>query len=247
VHGKSYGRGGSATPLGSSIGNTFTAMDSRTNTIVWQKREGGDQSYGALSTAGGLVFRGKVDGNLMAYDAKTGDELWKFQTGLGISAPPMTWAGPDGTQYVTVAVGGNRGGNTTLDGDEVWTFSLNGTFDQVQAPPPVATTVQLTGAVIKIGQPEGLTNTLLGDTIFQGTVDVVDYLFQPQRVQISAGSTLNFSNSGSIVHTATAQDNSWDTGDIAPGQTGSVTFNSAGTFTYSCTPHPWMIAQVIVQ
>ncbi len=107
--------------------------------------------------------------------------------------------------------------------------------------------MQLTGAVVKIGQPEGLTNTLLGDTIFQGTVDVVDYLFQPQRVQISVGSTLSFSNSGTIVHTATAQDNSWDTGDIAPGQTSSVTFNSAGTFTYSCTPHPWMIAQVIVQ
>ena len=222
-------------------------MDSRTNTIVWQKREGGDQSYGALSTAGGIVFRGKVNGNLVAYDAKSGDELWTFQTGLGISAPPMTWAGADGAQYLTVAVGGNRGGNTTLDGDEVWTFSLNGTFDQVQAPPPVATTVQLTGAVIKIGQPEGLTNTLLGDTIFQGTVDVVDYLYQPQRVQISPGSTLSFSNGGTIVHTATAQDNSWDTGDIAPGQTSSVTFNSAGTFTYSCTPHPWMIGQVIVQ
>src|SRR5712691_11088067 len=134
VKGKSYGRGGSATPLGSSIGNTFTAMDSRTNKIVWQKREGGDQSYGALSTAGGLVFRGKVDGNLVAYDARTGDVLWHFQTGLGISAPPMTWSdGKD--QFITVAVGGNRGGQTTLDGDEVWTFSLNGLVDQMTAPP----------------------------------------------------------------------------------------------------------------
>ena len=32
----------------------------------------------------------------------------------------------DGEQYVAVAVGGNRGGVTTLDGDAVWAFSLNG-------------------------------------------------------------------------------------------------------------------------
>jgi outer membrane protein assembly factor BamB len=83
--------------------------NSRTNTIVWQKHEQFDQSYGSVSTAGGLVFRGKVDGNIEAYDAKTGDVLWTFETGLAISAPPMVWG--DGTnEYVTVAVGGNRGG-----------------------------------------------------------------------------------------------------------------------------------------
>jgi quinohemoprotein ethanol dehydrogenase len=246
VHGKSYGRGGTATPLGSSIGNTFTAMDSRTNKIVWQKREGGDQSYGALSTAGGLVFRGKVDGNLVAYDARSGDQLWSFQTGLGISAPPMTWSdGKD--QFVTVAVGGNRGGQTTLDGDEVWTFSLNGLFDQQTAPPPPATTVEITGNPIKLGAPMGTTNTLLGDRIFEGTVDVVDYLFQPQQVLVPRGTTVTFNNAGTIVHTATAQDNSWDTGDIAPGQVASLTFDNAGTWIYNCSPHPWMIGKLIVQ
>ena len=76
------------------------------------------------------MFRGQVDGNLTAYDAKTGDELWKFQTGWGISAPPMTYE-VDGVQYVAVAAGGNRGGVTTTDGDAVWAFALNGTLDQV--------------------------------------------------------------------------------------------------------------------
>ena len=78
-----------------------------------------------MSTAGGLVFKGQVDGNLVALDAKTGDQLWSFQTGLPISAPPMTWADSKGDQYVTVAVGGNRGGLTTLDGDEVWVNEVN--------------------------------------------------------------------------------------------------------------------------
>jgi plastocyanin len=205
-----------------------------------------DQSYGALSTAGGLVFRGKVDGNLVAYDARTGDQLWTFQTGMGVSAPPMTWS--DGTtQYITLAVGGNRGGNTTLDGDEVRTFSLNGTVDEMAAPPPVQTKVALTGPLIKIGDPEGNTNTLAGDIIFAGTVDVLDYLYMPRRAAVPAGTTVSWKNGGVIVHTATSQDNSWDTADIQPGQTASITFNNAGTFIYACTPHPWMVAQVVVQ
>ena len=60
----------SAPALGAPIKSTFTALDSRTNKIVWQKEDKFGQSYGALSTAGGLVFRGQVDGNLVAYDAR---------------------------------------------------------------------------------------------------------------------------------------------------------------------------------
>jgi plastocyanin len=158
----------------------------------------------------------------------------------------MTWSdGKD--QFITVAVGGNRGGATTLDGDEVWTFGLNGLVDQQEAPPPPQTKVELTGNPVKIGQPEGATNTLLGDTIFQGTVDVEDYLYNPQQVQIPVGTTLSFANNGTIVHTATSQDGSWDTGDIGPNQTGSVTFNTGGSFIFNCTPHPWMIGKVVVQ
>jgi len=92
VLGKTYTRSVSPTPLGAPINSTYTAMDSKTNKIVWQKRDNFGQSYGSLATAGGLAFRGKVDGNLVAYDAQSGDELWTFQTGLPVSAPPMTWS-----------------------------------------------------------------------------------------------------------------------------------------------------------
>ena len=43
---------------------------------------------GSTVTAGGLVFRGEPDGNFLALDAKTGQELWRFQTGFGADAPP---------------------------------------------------------------------------------------------------------------------------------------------------------------
>jgi quinohemoprotein ethanol dehydrogenase len=57
---------------------------------------------------------------------------------------------------------------------------------------------------------------------------------------------MTWTNTGSQAHTATASDNSWDTGPIAPGQSATVEFDTPGTYTYICTPHPWMTAQVIV-
>ena len=79
------------------------------------------------------------------------------------------------------------------------------------------------------------------------TLQMGDYYFLPNRVQIPAGGSLNWENDGTVVHTATASDGTFDTGDVAPGQTTSVTFASAGTYNYNCSPHPWMLGQVIVQ
>jgi quinohemoprotein ethanol dehydrogenase len=247
VLGKTYTRSVSPTVLGAPINSTYTAVDSLTNKVVWQKRDPFSQSYGSMSTAGGLVFRGKVDGNLTAYDAKTGDELWNFQTGLPISAPPMTWS--DGTtQYVTVAVGGNRGGLINLDGDEVWTFSLNGLVDQQEPVVGVQSKIDLTGVPVKLGQPVAAPQTpVYGGLNFDGTMFVYEYTYTPQVVQVPTGTTLTFKNDGSVIHTATAADGSWDTGDISGGGgTAQVTFDNAGTYTFNCTPHPWMIGRVIV-
>jgi len=76
---------------------------------------------------------------------------------------------------------------------------------------------------------------------------VEEFLFLPQQIQVPVGTTVTFSNGGTVSHTATAQDNSWDSGDIQPGGTASVTFDTAGTWIYNCTPHPWMIGKVVVQ
>jgi alcohol dehydrogenase (cytochrome c) len=235
-----------SSPLGASITNTLTAMDVTTNKIVWQKHGQGEENKGSVVTAGGLLFTGQADGNMKAYNAKTGDELWTFQVGWGVGAPPMTYQVGD-TQYVAVAVGGNRGGVTTLDGDAVWVFSLDGTIDQVAAAPPVQTKVAITGRIVKAGDPVALPGNQYDNLVFDGTVQTDDFYFTPTRPQVNVGDTVTWANHGPAVHTATAQDGTWDTGDIQPGQSATVTFNSAGTFVYNCSPHPWMIAQVIVQ
>ena len=60
---------------------------------------------GALATAGDVVFYGTMEGWLKAVHAKTGEVRWKFKTGSGIIANPMTYLGPDGKQYVAVLSG----------------------------------------------------------------------------------------------------------------------------------------------
>ncbi|HEY0581408.1 MAG TPA: PQQ-binding-like beta-propeller repeat protein [Chloroflexota bacterium] len=247
VLGKRYTRVSSSVPLGHNISSTFTALDSHTNKIVWQERKPGYFNMGCVTTAGGLTFSGQVDGNFVAYDAATGNKAWTFQTGWGISAPPMTYE-VDGKQYVTIAAGGNRGNVTTLDGDAVWTFSLDGTLDQVAAPPPIQTKVEITGRIVPLGDTFAGPGTVgLDDRVFQGTLDMIDYDYTPRRIQIPAGTTVTWQNTGSVIHTATDSKSAWDTGDVSSGGSASITFNSPGTFVYNCGPHPWMIGQVIVQ
>jgi len=71
---------------------------------VWGNKDELLYIGGMLSTAGGLVFHGDLRGSLKALDAKTGNTLWKFNTGSGVSAAPMTYE-LGGKQYVAVVSG----------------------------------------------------------------------------------------------------------------------------------------------
>jgi alcohol dehydrogenase (cytochrome c) len=63
-----------------------------------------------LATAGNLVLFGLPDGTFAAYDAKTLKELWSFNVGTGINAPPITYS-VNGKQYIAVLVGSRQAPN----------------------------------------------------------------------------------------------------------------------------------------
>jgi alcohol dehydrogenase (cytochrome c) len=92
------------------------AVDPATGKIVWEVKNNAPLWGGVLATKGGLVFYGTPEGYLKALDAKTGQEVWKFQTGSGVVAPPVTWE-QDGEQYIGVASG--WGGAVPLWGGDV--------------------------------------------------------------------------------------------------------------------------------
>jgi PQQ-dependent dehydrogenase (methanol/ethanol family) len=83
----------------------FLAWDATRSTIAWEVREAGGLAGGALATAGGLVFYGTLDGYVKALDSETGRELWRFRTPSGVAGTPITFAGPDGKQYLAIVSG----------------------------------------------------------------------------------------------------------------------------------------------
>jgi len=71
---------------------------------VWFNKDDLPFNGGTMTTTTGLVFAGDIKGVFRAHDAKTGKELWKFNTGSGISAAPISYT-LDGKQYIAVTSG----------------------------------------------------------------------------------------------------------------------------------------------
>ena len=83
---------------------TVSAYDPVTGEQEWQQVLPASSSIGAsgnMVTAGNLVFQGVEDGGFYALDARTGEELFRFDAPRPIRASPMTYQ-VNGTQYVTV-------------------------------------------------------------------------------------------------------------------------------------------------
>jgi quinohemoprotein ethanol dehydrogenase len=124
----------------------------------------------------------------------------------------------------------------------IWAFSLHGSsphqIAQFDAPPPPPTevTFNFTG-LIKGAVPVETTNA----------VKMVDYAFSPSRITVPTGTKVTFTNTGKQPHNAAGADlGGWDIGILMAGETASVTFNKPGEYLYVCTPHPFMIGQIIV-
>jgi alcohol dehydrogenase (cytochrome c) len=100
----------------------FVAIDTQTGKIAWTKMTAQPLIGGALATGGNLVFMGEGDGDLDAFNAKTGDALWHYNLGAGVNAPPISYQ-VDGQQYIAVAAGGNFQMTYPL-GDAIVIFKL---------------------------------------------------------------------------------------------------------------------------
>ena len=114
---------------------TLRAVDPVAGKIVWENKNFAPLWGGVLTTGGGLSFYGTPEGFLKALDAKTGKEVWSFQTGSGVVAPPVTWQ-ENGEQYVAVVSGWGgavplwggdvaRRVNFLEQGGSVWVFKLH--------------------------------------------------------------------------------------------------------------------------
>lgn len=79
-------------------------------------------------------------------------------------------------------------------------------------------------------------------------VQIKDFLFNPETIDVAVGTKITFTNEDSAPHTATSDaDGGFDTGTLKQGDSRSVTLTKAGTFDYVCTIHPFMNATVTVR
>ncbi|TFJ94389.1 PQQ-binding-like beta-propeller repeat protein [Lentibacillus salicampi] len=112
---------------------TVTAIDVKTNEIVWQNDWDTLAYSGILTTAGNLMFTGHNDGRIIAYDATNGEKVWEFMTDAGANAPPITYKA-DGKQYISIFSAGNSLAGTQ-HGDKIYTFSLEGDYESAEDMP----------------------------------------------------------------------------------------------------------------
>ena len=75
---------------------------------------------------------------------------------------------------------------------------------------------------------------------------IQDFAFGTPELSVAAGTTVTFTNNDTATHTATADDGAFDTGEIAPGASATVTLDEPGTYAYHCDFHPNMVATITV-
>ena len=93
-----------------------------------------------------------------------------------------------------------------------------------------------------------VTSPIFGST--RALVAIRGFSFQPDTVRIRPGTVVTWVNCEPETvdaHTATSEDNLWDSPFLAPGESYTRTFSAAGTFDYFCVPHPFMRGVVIVE
>ena len=113
----------------------ISAVDVTTGAMIGKVNLKHDNLSGLVSTAGGLLFTGLLDGTVAAFDSDSLAQLWGFNTGVSFKSPPITYS-VGGKQYVAIIAGGDpapyysRGfeGDTTLEnmntGAMLYVFSL---------------------------------------------------------------------------------------------------------------------------
>jgi plastocyanin len=71
-------------------------------------------------------------------------------------------------------------------------------------------------------------------------------VFDPPELVVASGDKVTWRNDDIVAHTATA-DGRFDSGEVPPGGTYSVTVRQKGALRYRCTMHPTMLASLDVR
>ncbi len=97
--------GGGVLRDGENPWGALRAIDPVTGERQWEFRHASPTLAGVMSTASGVVFAGNQEGDFMAFDARNGTNLWRYQTGAPIWGAAATTYVLDGRQFVLITSG----------------------------------------------------------------------------------------------------------------------------------------------
>jgi plastocyanin len=78
-------------------------------------------------------------------------------------------------------------------------------------------------------------------------VAVIDFTYQPASIVVALGDTIIWRNTDFVPHTATADDNAWDSKMLAAGATWRLVAGTLGRYRYHCVFHPNMEGTIEVR
>lgn len=83
----------------------------------------------------------------------------------------------------------------------------------------------------------------------QVSVDIVGIqeAFDPSTATVAADGEVTWVNEDGLVHTTTAEDGTWDSGNLEPGAEFRFTPEEPGTYAYFCSIHPSMKGELVVE
>jgi len=198
-----------------------------------------------VALGGGLVVR------LHRYIALAGDlvtltdrnELlgekpaWSAGLHLAIPGTPHTFSLQATNTNTSTLQGSSRGSSQRRYGFEFTIpFTLSRYFGRRQPPPPPPAATPA---------PAGDTTHAVAGRSFKAGMKSLS--FQPNRIEITAGTAVTWTNNDPLEHSVTAVDRSFDSGLIPSGRSWTYTFTRPGTYQFFCQPHPFMKGVVVVK
>ena len=106
--------------------------------------------------------------------------------------------------------------------------------------------IESVAAIPAAGQVDTAPATQTDSAAKPVTVDVADNEFRPNPATVAMGGTVTWRLVGAAAHTVTADDQSFNSGLLKPGETFQHTFTTLGSFTYACLVHPGMTGTIEV-
>jgi plastocyanin len=75
-------------------------------------------------------------------------------------------------------------------------------------------------------------------------ISIKNFAFSPNPIAVKAGTTLTVTNGDGTKHTLTADDKSFDTGELDGGAKATVKIGAPGKYTYHCEIHNYMTGTI---